>query len=218
MREFDRITFDPNIMGGRACIRGMRITVSLVLNLVANGMSSREIIEAYPYLEAEDIAQSLKYAAWLADEDKRDHPDESDDAWITEQVNKICAEEDTSLDPVIAAMQWATLKAADDGNELLRPTGLASGEFTVPDDFDDPLPEERIGMQVNELIRKAQTIVDCDGNKKAVQLDYATWEDLLELLEDIEDMEEMERIRESDGEYIPWEQAKIELRADGIDV
>ena len=68
MREFDRITFNPNIMGGRACIRGMRVTVSLVLNLVANGMSSREIIEAYPYLEAEDIAQSLKYAAWLAEE------------------------------------------------------------------------------------------------------------------------------------------------------
>ncbi len=73
-------------------------------------------------------------------------------------------------------------------------------------------------MQVNELIRKAQTVVDCDGNKKAVQLDYATWEDLLELLEDIEDMEEMDRIRVSSGEYVPWEQAKIELRANGIDV
>ena len=73
-------------------------------------------------------------------------------------------------------------------------------------------------MQVNELIQKAQTLVDCDGNKKAVQLDYATWEDLLELLEDIEDMEEMDRIRGSSGEYVPWEQAKIELRANGIDV
>lgn len=60
-------------------------------------------------------------------------------------------------------------------------------------------------MQVNELIRKAQTLVDCDGNKKAVQLDYATWEDLLGLLEDLEDMKEMDRIRESDGEYVPWE-------------
>ena len=48
------------------------MTVSLVLNLVANGMSSQEIIEAYPYLEAEDVAESLKYAAWLAEE--RVHP------------------------------------------------------------------------------------------------------------------------------------------------
>ena len=72
MREFDRITFDPHVMGGRACLRGMRVTVSLVLNLVANGMSSREIIEAYPYLEVEDVAQSLMYAAWLAEE--RVHP------------------------------------------------------------------------------------------------------------------------------------------------
>ena len=47
MPQFERITFDPNVMGGRACIRGMRITVSLVLNLVANGMTVAEIIEAY---------------------------------------------------------------------------------------------------------------------------------------------------------------------------
>lgn len=68
MKQFDRITFDPNVMSGRACIRGMRITVSLVLNLIANGMSAEEIIEAYPYLEEEDIAQALRYAAWLAEE------------------------------------------------------------------------------------------------------------------------------------------------------
>jgi uncharacterized protein (DUF433 family) len=68
MPEYDRITFDPNIMGGRACIRGMRVTVALVLNLVANGMSLAEIVAAYPYLEPEDVKQSLRYAAWLADE------------------------------------------------------------------------------------------------------------------------------------------------------
>jgi uncharacterized protein (DUF433 family) len=68
MLGFDRITFNPNVMGGRACIRGMRVTVSLVVNLVANGMSVEEIIEAYPYLEAEDIHQALHYAAWLAEE------------------------------------------------------------------------------------------------------------------------------------------------------
>lgn len=66
---FDRITFDPQIMGGRACIRGMRITVSLVLSLVANGMSEREIIEAYPYLKIEDIRACLNYAAFLANEE-----------------------------------------------------------------------------------------------------------------------------------------------------
>ncbi|HDN80368.1 MAG: DUF433 domain-containing protein [Chloroflexi bacterium] len=64
----ERITFDPNVMGGRACIRGMRITVSLILNLIANGMNIEEIIEAYPYLEPEDIRQALQYAAWLAEE------------------------------------------------------------------------------------------------------------------------------------------------------
>ena len=68
MLGFDRITFDPNIMGGRACIRGMRITVSLILNLVANRMTTEEIIKAYPYLEPEDIRQALHYAVCLADE------------------------------------------------------------------------------------------------------------------------------------------------------
>ena len=64
----DRITFNPGVMGGRACIRGMRVTVALILNLVANGMSTEEILDAYPYLEAEDIRQALRYAAWLAEE------------------------------------------------------------------------------------------------------------------------------------------------------
>ena len=64
----DRITFDPRIMGGKACIRGMRITVSLILNLIANGMTQEEILKAYPYLEPEDVQQALKYAAWLAEE------------------------------------------------------------------------------------------------------------------------------------------------------
>lgn len=68
MLGFDRITFDPNVMGGRACIRGMRVTVSLVVTLVANGMSVDEIIEAYPYLEPEDVRQALQYVAWLAEE------------------------------------------------------------------------------------------------------------------------------------------------------
>ena len=68
MNQFNRITFDPNVMGGRACIRGMRITVSLVLNLVSNGMNPAQIIAEHLDLEAEDIRQSLQYAAWLAEE------------------------------------------------------------------------------------------------------------------------------------------------------
>jgi len=55
-------------MGGRACIRGLRITVALILNLVANGMSMAEILDAYPYLETEDIRQALRYAAFLAED------------------------------------------------------------------------------------------------------------------------------------------------------
>ena len=66
---FERITFDSQIMGGRACIRGMRITVSLVLSLIANGMNEREILEAYPYLEVEDIQACLNYAAFLANKE-----------------------------------------------------------------------------------------------------------------------------------------------------
>ena len=68
MENLERITYDVMIMGGRACIRGMRITVSTILNLIANGMSVPEILEDYPYLEAEDIQQTLQYAAWLAEE------------------------------------------------------------------------------------------------------------------------------------------------------
>jgi uncharacterized protein (DUF433 family) len=68
IRGFDRITFDPHVMGGRACIRGMRVAVSLVVNLLANGMTIAEIIDAYSYLEPEDIRQALHYVAWLAEE------------------------------------------------------------------------------------------------------------------------------------------------------
>ena len=69
MLNLDRITTNPKIMAGKACIRGMRITVSIVLNLLANGMSSQQIIDEYPDLEIEDINQCLKYAAYLAQEE-----------------------------------------------------------------------------------------------------------------------------------------------------
>ena len=65
---FDRVTTDPRILGGKACIRGMRISVSLVVNLVANGMTVDEIIDEYPDLEPGDIQQALRYAALAADD------------------------------------------------------------------------------------------------------------------------------------------------------
>ena len=67
--NLERITYDLNIMGGRACIRGMRITVSQIVNLVANNMTISEVIRDYPYLEEEDIRQALRYAAQLTEEE-----------------------------------------------------------------------------------------------------------------------------------------------------
>ena len=66
--NLDRITFNAKIMAGQACIRGMRIPVSLIVNLVANSKPFDEILEEYPDLELEDIKQSLQYAAWLTQE------------------------------------------------------------------------------------------------------------------------------------------------------
>lgn len=68
MKSLDRVTFSPNIMGGRPCIRGLRVTVGTLVGLVASGRERREILKLYPYLEEEDIVQALKYAAWRAEE------------------------------------------------------------------------------------------------------------------------------------------------------
>ena len=64
----DRITHDPAVMGGKPCIRGMRVTVGTVLGLLAAGQTEGEILAAYPYLETEDIRASLAYAAWRTEE------------------------------------------------------------------------------------------------------------------------------------------------------
>ncbi len=66
--SFDRITFDPQIMGGRACIRGMRIPVSVIVSQIANHATAQEILEGYPELEPADIDQAIQYAAWLTQE------------------------------------------------------------------------------------------------------------------------------------------------------
>jgi uncharacterized protein (DUF433 family) len=66
--SFTRITFDPEVMGGKACIRGMRISVSAIVGLLAAGRERDEILKAYPDLEEEDIREALRYAAWRVEE------------------------------------------------------------------------------------------------------------------------------------------------------
>ena len=66
---FERITFDPAVMGGRACIRGMRIPVSVIVGQVAHGATVEEVLKDYPDLDREDVQQALEYAAWLTQEE-----------------------------------------------------------------------------------------------------------------------------------------------------
>ena len=68
MKTLDRITFNPEVMGGKPCIRGMRVTVGTIVGLMANGHTPEEILKAYPYLEIDDIYQALAYAAWRTEE------------------------------------------------------------------------------------------------------------------------------------------------------
>lgn len=69
MPMFDRITFDPLIMGGRACIRGMRIPVTVLMGQIAHGATVDEILADYPDLEPDDIRQAMEYAAGLTQEE-----------------------------------------------------------------------------------------------------------------------------------------------------
>ena len=71
MPPLDRITFDPQVMGGRACIRGMRIPVSVIVKQIAHGASRQEVLAEYPELQDADIQQALEYAAWLSQEEVR---------------------------------------------------------------------------------------------------------------------------------------------------
>jgi uncharacterized protein (DUF433 family) len=68
MRPLMRITFDPKVMGGKPCIRGMRVTVGMIVGMVAAGHSREEILQLYPYLEREDIDEAISYAAWRVEE------------------------------------------------------------------------------------------------------------------------------------------------------
>ena len=68
MEQLNRITQKPDVMGGRACIRGMRVTVGMVVGEIGSGHTFDEVLADYPYLEREDIMQALRYAAWRAEE------------------------------------------------------------------------------------------------------------------------------------------------------
>ena len=68
MQNLSRITFDPQVMGGKPCIRGMRVTVGTIVGLVASGKTVDEVLADYSYLEREDILEALSYAAWRAEE------------------------------------------------------------------------------------------------------------------------------------------------------
>ena len=68
MQNLSRITFDPQVMGGKPCIRGMRVTVGTIVELVASGKTVDEVLADYPYLEREDILEALSYAAWRTGE------------------------------------------------------------------------------------------------------------------------------------------------------
>lgn len=68
MKNLDRITLDPGIMGGKPCIRGLRMTVGTVIGLLASGLAADDILKMYPYLQHEDLMQALSYAAWRSEE------------------------------------------------------------------------------------------------------------------------------------------------------
>jgi len=68
MEQLDRITQQPDVMNGKACIRGMRVTVGMIVGQIASGHSMDDLLAEYPYLEREDIAQALRYAAWRTEE------------------------------------------------------------------------------------------------------------------------------------------------------
>ena len=68
MTQFNRITMDPEVIGGKPCVRGLRVTVGTLVGLIASGHSNEEILKTYPYLEAEDLREALAYSAWRVEE------------------------------------------------------------------------------------------------------------------------------------------------------
>jgi len=68
MKDLKRITLNPHVMGGKPCIRGLRMTVGTIIGLFASGLKSEDILKMYPYLELEDLMEALSYAAWRSEE------------------------------------------------------------------------------------------------------------------------------------------------------
>ena len=68
MKNLDRISLDPAVMGGKPCIKGLRVTVGTIIGLLASGLTAQGILDMYPYLQMEDIMQALSYAAWRSEE------------------------------------------------------------------------------------------------------------------------------------------------------
>ena len=68
MKNLERITLDPDVMGGKPCIKGLRMTVGTVIGLLASGLTSEDILKMYPYLKHEDVIAALSYAAWRSEE------------------------------------------------------------------------------------------------------------------------------------------------------
>jgi len=68
MEPLKRITFDPRVMGGKPCIRGLRVTVGTIVGLIASGQTTEGVLKLYPYLKRDDIYEALSYAAWRAEE------------------------------------------------------------------------------------------------------------------------------------------------------
>ncbi|MBI4689742.1 MAG: DUF433 domain-containing protein [Nitrospirae bacterium] len=68
MKKLMRVTFNPEVMGGKPCIRGMRVTVGMIVGMIASGHSREDVLKLYPYLEPEDIDEALSYAAWRSEE------------------------------------------------------------------------------------------------------------------------------------------------------
>jgi uncharacterized protein (DUF433 family) len=68
MKKLERITLNPNVMGGKPCIRGLRVTVGTVVGLLASGYTSENVLNMYPYLQQEDLMEALAYAAWRSEE------------------------------------------------------------------------------------------------------------------------------------------------------
>ena len=68
MKTFERITFDSDVMAGKPCIKGTRVTVGLIVSLIAQGQTAQQILESYPYLKNDDVKAALDYAAWRVEE------------------------------------------------------------------------------------------------------------------------------------------------------